>query len=58
MGAYLREIRKGADSYEAWAAAKEGILADKMRYGLWEGDKLVEDTAKVKNAACSASEIR
>lgn len=58
MGAYLNQIRQGAGSVEAWEKAKENILSDKMRYGYWDGDILMEDTAKTRDPQCSVAEIR
>ena len=58
MAPYLQQIRKGAESEQAWREAKKNILSDKMRYGRWEGDILVEDTAKTKDATCTVAEIR
>lgn len=58
MAAYLSKLREGAESTEAWREAKKGILSDKMKYGLWDGDVLVQDTAKSRDPACSVEEIR
>ena len=58
MGPYLSQLRKGAESTDAWREAKKNILSDKMKYGFWDGDVLVEDTAKSRDPKCSVAEIR
>ena len=58
MAPYLSQLRQGAESTEAWREAKKNILSDKMKYGYWDGDVLVENTAKSRDPKCSVAEIR
>lgn len=55
---YLEQLRQGRNHEEAWEAAKKTILKDGMKYGLWDGDVLAEDSTRVKEPTCSVREIR
>jgi hypothetical protein len=57
-GAYQRELKKGAGAAEAWRKTKKGIANKKMRYGRWDGNRLVKEVRNNKDPKCKVADFR